>query len=63
MEYGEGRSAPPGALLQPEDLRDNLAAIVDLSQCTNPALSDQEGRGFLGPAIRAAMEASGGAAG
>ena len=52
---GEGWSAPHGELLTPEEVRDNLAAITDLSRATNPISSDQEGSAFLRPAIQAAM--------
>ena len=52
---GEGWSSPGYRLLEAEDIRDNLPAILDLSQCTNPTSSDQEGSAFLGPAVQAAM--------
>lgn len=55
---GEGWSSPGYRLLQAEDIRDNLPAILDLSQCTNPTSSDQEGSAFLGPAVQAAMAAA-----
>ena len=55
MVIGEGWQAPDGALLTPEDVRDNLAQIIDLSAATNPQSSDQEGSAFLRPAIEAAM--------
>ena len=55
---GEGWSAPGGRLLMAEDIRDNIPAILDLSQCTNPTSSDQEGSAFLGPAVQAAMAAA-----
>lgn len=52
---GEGFQAPFGDLLTPEMVRDNLAAITDLSRATNPTSSDQEGSAFLGPAVKHAM--------
>jgi NAD(P)-dependent dehydrogenase (short-subunit alcohol dehydrogenase family) len=55
---GQGWSAPGGRLLMAEDIRDNLPAIIDLSQGTNPTSSDQEGSAFLGPAVQAAMAAA-----
>jgi NAD(P)-dependent dehydrogenase (short-subunit alcohol dehydrogenase family) len=54
---GEGWQAPFGELLTPEQVRDNLDAILDLGAATNPLSSDQEGSAFLGPAVRAAMAA------
>lgn len=54
---GDGFQAPFGELLTPEAVRDNLAAITDLSRGTNPTSSDQEGSAFLGPAVQAAMRA------
>ena len=55
---GQGFQAPFGELLTPEMVRDNLPAILDLSQATNPTSSDQEGSAFLGPAVKAAMARS-----
>lgn len=54
---GLGWQAPFGELLTPEDVRDHLAEILDLSEATNPPSSDQEGSAFLGAAVRAAMQA------
>lgn len=53
---GEGYQAPFGTLLTPEQVRDNIPAIVDLSAATNPLSSDQEGSAFLGPSVRHKME-------
>ena len=53
---GEGFQAPFGTLLTPEQVRDNISAIIDLSAATNPLSSDQEGSAFLGPAVRHAMQ-------
>jgi hypothetical protein len=52
---GEGFQAQFGTLLTPEQVRDNIPAIVDLSAATNPLSSDKEGSAFLGPAVRHAM--------
>jgi len=54
---GEGFQAPFGELLTPELVRDNLPAILDLANATNPTSSDQEGSAFLGPAVKTAMAA------
>ena len=56
---GEGFQAPFGDLLTPELVRDNLPAILDLTNATNPTSSAQEGSAFLGPAVKAAMAAQG----
>jgi NAD(P)-dependent dehydrogenase (short-subunit alcohol dehydrogenase family) len=53
---GEGFQAPFGELLTAEMVRDNLAAITDLSPWTNPTSSDQEGSAFLGPSVQHAMQ-------
>lgn len=58
---GQGYQAPFGTLLTPEQVRDNVAAITDLSAATNPLSSDQEGSTFLGPAVSHAMAKQGGA--
>lgn len=56
---GQGFQAPFGDLLTPELVRENLPAILDLANATNPMSSDQEGSAFLGPAVKAAMAAQG----
>jgi hypothetical protein len=54
---GLGFQAPFGELLTPEQVRDNIPAITDLSAATNPLSSDQAGSAFLGPSVRAAIQA------
>lgn len=51
MVLGRGWRAAPGHALTPEDVRDHLPEILDLTQGTNPTTSDEEGSAFLNPGI------------